>query len=91
VGIYFFGRDIQALGFSYILQFVGMLSVNLAVLNALPIPALDGGRMFFILIEKVRGSRINPHIEDMAHRIGFAVLILLMALVTYKDILTVFS
>lgn len=91
VGIYLFGRDIQALGFSYILQFIGMLSVNLAVLNALPIPALDGGRMFFILIEKIRGSRINPGIENMAHSIGFAVLILLMALVTYKDLLTVFS
>ncbi|MDP3769797.1 MAG: M50 family metallopeptidase [Candidatus Sungbacteria bacterium] len=91
VGIYFFGRDIQALGFSYILQFVGMLSVNLAVLNALPIPALDGGRMFFILIEKLRGSRVNPRLENMAHSIGFAVLILLMVLVTYKDLLTVLS
>jgi len=91
VGIYFFGRDVQALGLSYILQFVGMLSVNLAVLNALPIPALDGGRMFFILIEKIRGIRMNPTTEARAHTIGFALLILLMAAVTYKDIASIFS
>lgn len=91
VGIYFFGRDVQALGLSYILQFVGMLSVNLAVLNALPIPALDGGRMFFILIEKIRGIRMNPIIEARAHTIGFVILLLLMAAVTYKDIAKIFS
>ena len=91
VGIYFFGRDVQGLGLSYILQFIGMLSVNLAVLNVLPIPALDGGRIFFILIEKIRGSRVNPGIENMAHTVGFVVLILLMALVTYKDIASIFS
>ena len=90
VGIYFFGRDVQALGLSYVLQFIGMLSVNLAVLNALPIPALDGGRMFFILIEKIRGSRMNPVTEARAHTIGFALLILLMAVVTYKDIANIF-
>ena len=90
VGIYFFGRDVQALGLSYVLQFVGMLSVNLGVLNALPIPALDGGRMFFILIEKIRGVRMNPLTEARAHTIGFALLILLMAVVTYKDIATLF-
>lgn len=90
VGIYFFGRDMQALGLSYVLQFVGMLSVNLGVLNALPIPALDGGRMFFILIEKIRGARLNPLIEARAHTIGFAFLILLMAVVTYKDIASIF-
>lgn len=91
VGIYFFGQDVQALGLSYILQFVGMLSVNLAVLNALPIPALDGGRMFFILIEKIRGIRMNPVIEARAHTIGFVILLLLMAAVTYKDIAKIFS
>ena len=86
VGIYFFGRDVQGLGWSYILQFIAMLSVNLAVLNALPIPALDGGRIFFVIIEKVRGSRMNPALEMRVHAIGFAFLILLMAAVTYKDI-----
>lgn len=90
VGIYFFGRDVQALGIHYILQFVGMLSANLAVLNVLPIPALDGGRIFFILIEKIRGARINPEVEARAHTIGFALLILLMVVVTYKDIVNIF-
>ena len=88
VGIYLFGRDIQVLGISYILQFVGLLSVNLAVMNALPIPALDGGRMFFVCIEKIRGSKVNPRIENMAHTLGFMALLVLMAVITYKDILT---
>ena len=90
VGIYFFGRDVQGLGLSYILQFIAMLSVNLAVLNVLPIPALDGGRIFFVLIEKLRGSRISPAFEARAHAIGFAFLILLMGAVTYKDIVNIF-
>ena len=90
VGIYFFGRDVQALGFSYVLQFVAMLSVNLAVLNVLPIPALDGGRMFFIVLEKIKGSRMNPEFEARAHTIGFALLILLRAAVTYKDVVNIF-
>lgn len=89
VGIYFFGRDVQRLGLAYVLQFVGMLSVNLAVLNALPIPALDGGRMFFIILEKIKGRRISATIEQYAHTVGFALLIILMALVTYKDIVNI--
>lgn len=87
IGMYMFGRDVQMLGLAYIFQFVGMLSVNLAVLNALPIPALDGGRMFFLIIEKIKGSRLNPKFENAAHAIGFTLLIVLMILVTYKDII----
>jgi len=90
VGIYLFGRDVQVLGISYILQFVAMLSVNLAVLNALPIPALDGGRMFFVFLEKIRGVRMNGQMEARLHQIGFAMLLLLMAIVTYKDIVNLF-
>lgn len=89
VGIYFYGRDVQRLGIAYVLQFVGMLSVNLAVLNALPIPALDGGRMFFIILEKIKGRRISATIEQYAHTAGFALLIILMVLVTYKDIVNI--
>ncbi len=90
VGIYLFGKDMQTLGLSYILQFVGMLSANLAVLNVLPVPALDGGRMFFVIIEKLRGVRMNAETEARAHTVGFALLILLMAVVTYKDIVKLF-
>lgn len=89
VGIYFFAEDSRSLGVSYFLQFVGMLSVNLAVLNVLPIPALDGGRLFFLALERIRHVRVDPRRESIIHAAGFAVLILLMILVTYKDIVSV--
>ncbi|QQG45119.1 MAG: RIP metalloprotease RseP [Candidatus Sungiibacteriota bacterium] len=89
VGIFFFAQDTRALGISYFLQFVGLLSVNLAILNFLPIPALDGGRALFLIIEKIRGRRINVNIENFIHTLGFAFLILIMVLVTYRDIVRI--
>ena len=86
VGIFFFAKDSQVLGISFFLQFVGILSVNLAMLNFLPIPALDGGRILFLLLEKLKGSRINPKVENMVHTVGFVLLIMLMILVTFQDI-----
>lgn len=69
-------------------QFIAMLSVNLAIINILPFPALDGGRVFFILLEKIFGKRIvKEEIENIIHTIGFALLILLILAITYKDIL----
>ncbi len=86
VGIFFFAKDSQTLGVSFFLQFVAILSVNLAILNFLPIPALDGGRILFLLLEKIKGKRINPNVENLVHTIGFVFLILLMVLVTFRDI-----
>jgi regulator of sigma E protease len=85
-GIFAFHQDSRALGASFFLQFIGILSVNLAILNFLPIPALDGGRILFLALEKIKGRRIDPQIENIAHLIGFVLLILLMLLVTYGDI-----
>ncbi|MBI2056102.1 MAG: RIP metalloprotease RseP [Candidatus Sungbacteria bacterium] len=90
VGIFFFADDTRMLGIAYFLQFVGILSVNLAILNVLPIPALDGGRLFFLLLEKIKGTKINPQTENIVHGIGFLVLIVLMVLITYKDIARLF-
>ena len=90
VGIFLVAQDTRSLGFTYFLRFIGILSVNLAILNFLPIPALDGGRIFFLLIEKIRGKRISGHTEAMAHMVGFFVLITLMVLVTYHDIVKFF-
>jgi len=73
-------------GFAYLLSFSALISLNLAVLNLLPFPALDGGRLFFLLLEKVKGSRINPKFANAANTIGFALLIILMLAVTYNDI-----
>jgi regulator of sigma E protease len=60
--------------------------VNLAVINLLPFPALDGGRLLFLLIEKIKGSRINPKIANTVNMVGFGLLMLLMVIITYHDI-----
>lgn len=89
VGIYRYASETQQFGFAYFLQFVGILSVNLAILNALPIPALDGGRILFVILEKIRRRKVNPKLENTIHGVGFAVLVLLMVVVTYRDIMHV--
>ena len=73
-------------GLSSLMQFTAFLSLNLAILNLLPFPALDGGRVFFLIIEKLRRKRNNPRIEQAVNAAGFAFLILLMVLVTIKDV-----
>ncbi len=74
-------------GFMAVLQLMGMLSLNLAVINIIPFPALDGGRIFFILIELVTRRRVNPRFEAIVNTIGLAILIGLIFLVTRNDIL----
>ena len=63
-----------------------LLSANLGVMNLLPIPALDGGRLVFLLIEAVRRKRLNPNVEGMIHFAGFVLLMILMVLVMFNDI-----
>jgi regulator of sigma E protease len=78
--------DFVDLGFIYLLQFTAFLSLNLAILNALPFPALDGGRVLFLVIEKIRGKRNNQSIEQWANTVGFLLLLLLMLAVTIRDV-----
>lgn len=73
-------------GFISLLQFSALLSVNLALLNFLPLPALDGGRIIFVLLEVVRRKPVDHHIEAMVHNIGFVILLLLVLLITIRDI-----
>lgn len=87
VGIVYITKQMSELGLVYILQFAALLSVNLAIINALPIPALDGGRIFFILIEKLKGSPLRRSTEGAIHQIGFLLLIFLMVFITTRDIL----
>ncbi|MFH0937039.1 MAG: M50 family metallopeptidase [Candidatus Daviesbacteria bacterium] len=68
------------------LNFVALLSLNLAILNILPFPALDGGRIFFLLIEAITRKRVKPEIERWIHSAGMAILIALIVLVTFSDI-----
>lgn len=78
-------------GLGATLWFVALLSLNLAVLNVLPIPALDGGRLFFILIELVTGKKVNQKYEAYAHAIGLIALLGLIVLVTVLDVLRILS
>mgnify|MGYP002633837405 CR=1 FL=1 len=86
VGIAVITGEIADLGFVYLLHFAALLSVNLAILNIIPFPALDGGRILFLGIEAVRRKPATAKIEGMVHGIGFLMLMILVVLVTYKDI-----
>ncbi len=86
VGIATLTGQMVNLGLVYVLQFTAALSLNLAVINILPIPALDGGRLLFLAIEKVRGKPMRKEFEAVFHNIFFILLMLLVLLVTIKDI-----
>ena len=73
------------------INFAVLLSVNLGVMNLLPIPALDGGRLLFLLIEVVRGKPIPPEKEGIVHFVGFVALMVLMVFVMYNDIARIFA
>jgi regulator of sigma E protease len=88
VGIAVLTGQVVKLGFIYILQFAALLSINLGVINLLPIPALDGGRILFLAIEKVKGRPVKQKVEAVIHQIGFILLMGIILLVTYKDIHT---
>jgi len=87
VGIAVITGQVARLGFIYLLQFTALLSLNLAVINFLPIPALDGGRVLFLAIEKIRGKAINQRIEATVHNIAFMLLILIVLIVSFRDVL----
>lgn len=86
VGIVKMTGQIASLGIIYIIIFIGMLSVALGVLNILPFPALDGGRAIFVLLEMIFGKKLNPKIENYIHLIGFILLLILIFVVTMRDI-----
>lgn len=79
-----------SLGFANLLGFVAFISLNLAVINLLPFPALDGGRLLFVVIEAIRRRPLNPKIVNYLNGIGFALLLILMLVITYKDIVKLF-
>lgn len=90
VGIYDATDKIVQTGFMNYLMWTAMLSINLGVINLVPLPALDGGRLLFVGIEAVRGKPIDPQKEGIVHVIGFALLMLLMIVVTWNDIQRLF-
>ncbi len=86
VGIATLTGQMARMGFVYILQFTALLSINLAIINFLPFPALDGGRILFLIIEKIKGSPVKREVENAIHNIGFMLLMLLVLVVTFKDV-----
>lgn len=73
------------------INFAVLLSVNLGVMNLLPLPALDGGRLMFLLLEVIRGKPVSPDKEGLVHFIGFVALMMLMVFVLYNDIVRIFT
>ena len=85
VGVAVLTGEAARLGVVYLLQFTALLSLNLAAINILPIPALDGGRLLFILIAKIFKKEVPARIEQTIHLVGFTLLITLVIFVTFKD------
>ncbi|HLD26153.1 MAG TPA: site-2 protease family protein [Candidatus Andersenbacteria bacterium] len=86
VGIAVLTHEVTTLGLSYLLEFAALISLNLALINILPLPALDGGRILFVGFELLFRRRLPAKIEQYAHLAGFVALIALMLVITFRDV-----
>lgn len=86
VGIYKATEQVTQYGFFYLMNWAAMLSINLGIMNLLPLPALDGGRLLFFGFEAVRGKPIDRQKEGLVHFVGIVLLMILMVVVTWNDI-----
>jgi regulator of sigma E protease len=82
--------DSAKAGVGSLISFIALISINLAIINLLPIPVLDGGHLLFFLIEAIKGSPVSVKVREIAQQIGLFLLILLMILVFYNDITRIF-
>jgi regulator of sigma E protease len=83
-----FTGQILPLGFIFLLRFIAIFSINLGIINILPFPALDGGRILFIVIEKIKGSPVSQKVEQAFHSVGMFLLLGLMLYITLREIFT---
>ena len=90
IGILGMVGDVRELGFNYLLTFTALISINLAIINLLPFPALDGGRLLFVGIEAVTRRSVPAKVFNVANTMGFALLIFLMILITIQDVRNIF-
>ena len=91
IGIYnIVGQSAEA-GLINLVYLVGYLCVNVGIINIIPLPAFDGGRVLFLIIEKIKGKPVSPKVENTIHSIGFALLMILMIAITINDIVRIFS
>ena len=91
VGIAKMAGEVAREGFNMLMSFMAVLSVNLAILNVLPVPILDGGHLLFLLIEKLRGRPLSIKQRAIAQQVGLALLLMLIVTVTYHDVLRLFG
>ena len=90
IGIFSVVGESARAGFINLVYLVGFISLNVGFMNLLPIPALDGGRILFLIIEKIKGSKVDVKVENIIHTVGFALLMLLMLVITFNDIIKLF-
>jgi len=91
VGIYSVVGEQRSAGIASLIYLTAFLSINVGVINLLPIPAFDGGHILFIIIEKIKGSPVKPELENKIHTIFLVLLMLLMVVITFNDILRLFK
>lgn len=87
VGIIVYLNEAAKSGIIQIIYFTAILSLNLAIINLLPLPALDGGRIIFLLLEGIRRKPVNPEKEGLVHFIGFVMLMMLSLIIAYRDLI----
>ena len=90
IGIFTMVGETAKEGLINLVYLMAIISVNVGFINFLPLPAFDGGRILFLIIEKIKGSPVNPKIENIIHTAGLGLLMLLMVFITYNDILRIF-
>ena len=90
VGIFSIVGTAAQNGFISVLSLLALISINVGFINFLPIPAFDGGHILFLIIEKIKGSKVNPKVENTIHSIFFVLLMILMLYITLNDIMRIF-
>lgn len=91
VGIYSVVGEQRSAGIASLIYLTAFLSINVGVINLLPIPAFDGGHILFIIIEKIKGSPVKPELENKIHTVFLVLLMLLMVVITFNDIIKLFN
>jgi len=86
VGIVHLGTQVAERGIEYMIYFIGLISINLAVINFLPLPIVDGGLFVLLMVEKIRGKPVPPQVQSAINLIGLVLIGALFLTVTYHDI-----
>lgn len=90
VGIFTIVGETAKAGLINLLYLIAYLCINVGFINFIPLPAFDGGRLLFLLLEKIKGSRVSPKVENVVHSVGFILLMILMVFITYHDLVRLF-